>query len=763
MKNRDFSSDIIERFYQEDPKAQCRNITFQVTDDCCLKCSYCYQTHKGHAMMTNEVAKAAVDLLFKLYDENDENMVINHHTYGIVLDMIGGEPFMNVDVMDFIVGYFIQQCYERDHIWLTNFRVGISTNGLLYFEPKVQAFLNKYASFISMNVTIDGPKDIHDLCRVDYGGSGSFDRAMAAWNDWFLVKKHNVPDTKVTIAPENLPNIGEIFDFFLSKGCTSIHANPIFEHKWTEEEASLYYKLLIKLADRLLEVEGAESSLFSDFKGEPLSANDTNNWCWGAGTPILTEDGYKPIEEINIGTRVYTHDGTLHPVINVTSHYADNVVQLSTSGAYPLICTKDHKVFAQPFDYKGWKGVKHWKPYGKYTVESLKSNDLIQLFEMPTKNESIDLNIAYLVGRYIGDGWDARDHHSHNICCAFDETMELQKHFEDANIDFSINHNKTVNQFDILHTDNTKELHSILQDCGHLATGKHLPKIIWSWSKTAQEQFLQGYLDADGSYQADKKLYKLNTVSYQLANDLLLLLRTLGYTPNCYHYRRGGKAQILGREVNIHDRYEIYFYLDNRNKFVKRIDDKIWTTNNKIIDVEPQMVYNITVEENHSYVAGGIVSSNCGGTSAMLAFDPQGKAYPCLRYMASSLSPERKPIVIGDTSGIYNTPEYRAIYEDMQKVTRQSQSTQECLDCPVASGCAWCSAENYNEFGTYNKRSTNICWMHRAEALAGVYYWNTYYRMHNMTKRKKMYLPMDIAMHLITANEYNKLLMLSNT
>ena len=175
------------------------------------------------------------------------------------------------------------------------------------------------------------------------------------------------------------------------------------------------------------------------------------------------------------------------------------------------------------------------------------------------------------------------------------------------------------------------------------------------------------------------------------------------------------------------------------------------------------MVYNITVEENHSYVAGGIVSSNCGGTSAMLAFDPQGKAYPCLRYMASSLSPERKPIVIGDTSGIYNTPEYRAIYEDMQKVTRQSQSTQECLDCPVASGCAWCSAENYNEFGTYNKRSTNICWMHRAEALAGVYYWNTYYRMHNMTKRKKMYLPMDIAMHLITANEYNKLLMLSNT
>lgn len=58
-------------------------------------------------MMTKEVAKAAVDLLFKLYDDNDENMVINHHTHGIVLDMIGGEPFMNVEVMDYITEYFI--------------------------------------------------------------------------------------------------------------------------------------------------------------------------------------------------------------------------------------------------------------------------------------------------------------------------------------------------------------------------------------------------------------------------------------------------------------------------------------------------------------------------------------------------------------------------------------------------------------------------------------------------------------------------------
>ena len=34
--------------------------------------------------MTKETAKEIVDLLFKLYDENKEGAVINHHTYGII-------------------------------------------------------------------------------------------------------------------------------------------------------------------------------------------------------------------------------------------------------------------------------------------------------------------------------------------------------------------------------------------------------------------------------------------------------------------------------------------------------------------------------------------------------------------------------------------------------------------------------------------------------------------------------------------------------
>jgi hypothetical protein len=47
----------------------------------------------------------------------------------------------------------------------------------------------------------------------------------------------------------------------------------------------------------------------------------------------------------------------------------------------------------------------------------------------------------------------------------------------------------------------------------------------------------------------------------------------------------------------------------------------------------------------------------CGGVGSMLAFDYNGLAFPCLRYMESSLGSDKEPIIVGSVDGIYNTPE----------------------------------------------------------------------------------------------------------
>ena len=141
----------------------------------------------------------------------------------------------------------------------------------------------------------------------------------------------------------------------------------------------------------------------------------------------------------------------------------------------------------------------------------------------------------------------------------------------------------------------------------------------------------------------------------------------------------------------------------------------------------------------------------CGGIAGMnLAINYTGKMYTCIRYMESSLNGHQKDLPIGSISeGYLKTELYQKNYNYMENITRQSQSTNECLTCPVAAGCGWCSAYNYEKFGDINHRATFICPTHKAEALANVYYWNKLY--------KKVNLP-DIYELRLSDEDINKIL-----
>ena len=142
-------------------------------------------------------------------------------------------------------------------------------------------------------------------------------------------------------------------------------------------------------------------------------------------------------------------------------------------------------------------------------------------------------------------------------------------------------------------------------------------------------------------------------------------------------------------------------------------------------------------------------SNWCGGTGLMLAMDYKGDLYPCLRYMESSLGENREPYIIGNVfSGIQ---EHKKI-EELNSITRQSQSTEECLNCPISSGCSWCSAYNYEVFGTPNKRATYICPMHKARVLACKYYFN------NKQEEFKLNIPESWALEIIPKEEYQLLI-----
>ena len=59
--------------------------------------------------------------------------------------------------------------------------------------------------------------------------------------------------------------------------------------------------------------------------------------------------------------------------------------------------------------------------------------------------------------------------------------------------------------------------------------------------------------------------------------------------------------------------------------------------------------------------------------------------------------------------------------------------------------------------GTADSRCTFICDMHKARALANVYFWNTWYHKQNSEKRFKNHVPDEWALTIIDQDELNML------
>ena len=428
-KNDDGFSDEYTRMYPGENMP--RSVTFIVTESCNLRCTYCYEHNKSQRDMSIDTAKKCIDLLFKMDAENHQ-YINPEEAPALILDFIGGEPMLKIDLIDQIMDYFLRRAVELNHRWAIQYMISMSSNGTLYFDERVQRFLRKHEGRVSVGITIDGDKKLHDACRLFEDGSGSYDIAAKAFRD--IIEKHGLKGTKLTIAPGNIDYLATaVKHMYEDFDISVLHANCVFEEGWTNEHAKVLYGQMKVIADWLLEDKRYERLNFSMF---------------------------------------------------------------------------DHELF---------------RP-----------------------------------------------------------------------------------------------------------------------------------LDPD----------------------------------------------------------------DNQN----------W----------------------------------CGGTGKMLAFGVDGKVYPCLRYAPLSIGEKQKPLVIGTCdTGIEVTPEQCQICSELRAITRRSQSTDECFNCPIGKGCAWCSAYNYEVFGTPNKRATFICCMHKARALANVYMWNKLARQLGLDERFPMYVPEEWAVPIIGKDEYEYLRALS--
>jgi len=258
-------------------------ITFIVTEDCQLRCKYCYIQKKGNNnKMSLYIAKTSIDYILK------NNVLFPEQS--VIIEFVGGEPLLEIELIEQISDYFKTQMFLLDHPWFNSYRINISTNGLLYNDKNVQRYIMKNKYHINLTISLDGNKEKHDLQRVFPDGEGSYLKIIG--NFILFLNQFTDGRTKVTVSKLDIPHVADSVLHLFSLGVKFVDINCVFEDVWEIKDDLLFEEQLIKLADEIIDKKmyiNYSCSFFDKTIGKPMdSFYDNENWC-GAGKMLAID------------------------------------------------------------------------------------------------------------------------------------------------------------------------------------------------------------------------------------------------------------------------------------------------------------------------------------------------------------------------------------------------------------------------------------------------------------------------------------------
>ena len=390
---------------------------------------------------------------------------------------------------------------------------------------------------------------------------------------------------------------------------------------------------------------------FEQFKGFDLLLAGT--CCFAGNELVLTSEGYKHISDIKVGDYVLTHKNRYKKVVNTFNNGVKETVELYTMQSSKIECTTDHKFYVRKMQRKWDSTIKHDRRFfSNPEWRAVRDLDRTYYVGTPINNKSelpeydgIDVkrnktkiirknelsekmkqcSFWKMVGRFIGDGWIneytcprsngiLRKVKRTIICCSHNEKEELLNIIEDAGFSYSVSKHRTTYEFQISNI----ELATYLLNFGKGAGNKHLTQDILNLPCELLKAFLDGYMSADGCYLKDKNIFQFTTISKQLAYDIAVCWNKVykihtSVTLN----KRPDEYKIEDRIVNQRDNYIVRCPLQhNKQDRAFYEDGYIWspfrrTENN----YKMQNVYDIEVEDDHSYIVNNIIVHNCQSLS----------------------------------------------------------------------------------------------------------------------------------------------------
>ena len=362
--------------------------------------------------------------------------------------------------------------------------------------------------------------------------------------------------------------------------------------------------------------EDVTTTDFSEYRGR-IDVLTAGFPCFVAGTPVLTRRGFVPIDEVKVGDEVLTTDKTYHPVECTMRHQADKIIYMRAQGMYEeLKCTPNHPFFIRRKEMYYEKGVGKIRHLAAEYVKAseIRKGDKVGYPVFEGYDTSYTKAFWKLVGAWLADGWvqdslrkGRKNSHEHKviICCGKKNIARLHHIIQAAGYKYTLSEGKST--FKCIICD--KWLCSFLKDFGEYAHGKHLSPQCFMLDHERKKSLLEGWF-ADG-YRKPNGAQCVTTVSEQLALGMSQISRDVFKCPVSISKKTCNRiCTIEGREVNERPQYCVTISNSDRYGFYE--DGFVWC-NVKSIREESEIneVYNLSVNEEHSYTVYGIAVHNC--------------------------------------------------------------------------------------------------------------------------------------------------------
>ena len=361
-------------------------------------------------------------------------------------------------------------------------------------------------------------------------------------------------------------------------------------------------------------------------------------YCLGENSMIKTKEGFFRIKDIREGDKVLTKEGDYKKVTKLYKRETDSVNYITTQGGFqPLTITSNHPVLVADIikkrTAKETKFIVTKEPYFK-DAGDIKKGDFLVLAKDNTDisysipeimGKTLDDELATFIGLYLAEGNTSKNGIALSLHDKEKDLIKICKNVcTKLNVPYTESIHKGTHSYQIhIHS---KRLMTYFLEFGKTSHSKRIPEKYYYLNNDLTQCIVNGYFLGDGHKKKSREIMEAKTVSQELAYGMGFILNRLGRRSNIsYSLPRKHKFNINGSSY-ISDcaaTYTISYSLNDKLK--RRIQTKGYDLV-EVIDVsklnKKTNVYNLEVEDSHTYTANGIIVHNCGSHNHMLGAVP---------------------------------------------------------------------------------------------------------------------------------------------